>query len=537
MGRAHVTNEEAGRTARAILIDNGLALADVISIAAGAGQPVIGPAAVQRMEASQRFLASLADERRCIYGVTTGFGPLAGYRLEPGLGPELQRKLIYHLASGIGAPFPPRIVRAIMAVRLATLVQGRSAAAPAVAELLSACIACDLIPVIPEKGTVGASGDLTPLAHLALALIGEGQAWLSGTLLPSGQALAQAGLQPLVLDGRTALALVNGTAVMTGVAALNSAAAGRALDISCLHTVLFCEVLQGSASAFHEAHGRVRRQRGQIEVHRRLNTLAAGSAWLRPHADLPEILPVAPSDGVHELTAPLQDPYTLRCAPQILGAVWDVLAFHDGIVETEINAVTDNPIVLADEQRVIHGGNFQGQHVAFAADALATAVLKLAEYAERRIARLTDATMNAGLGPFLTGGRAGLDSGFMGAQVTASAQVAEMRTRAIPASVQSIPTNGNNQDIVSMGTIAARRCHEHLADLRLILAIEALALAQAVDLRRRVSDRNFAGKTAGWAEWVRSQAPFLAADRSLSTEIQALAQALDAQELECLLTG
>ena len=177
--------------------------------------------------------------------------------------------------------------------------------------------------------------------------------------------------------------------------------------------MLICE---GSASAFHEAHGRVRRQPGQIEVHRRLNAPAHGSAWLRPHADLPEILPTAPPDGVHALVAPLQDPYTLRCVPQTLGAVWDVLSFHDGIVETEINAVIDNPIVLSDEKRVIHGGNFQGQHVAFAANALATAVVKLAEYAERRIARLTDASMNTGLGPFLTGGRSGLDSGFMGAQ-------------------------------------------------------------------------------------------------------------------------
>jgi tyrosine ammonia-lyase len=516
----------------AVLFDDGITLRDVWALASGRAVPVLGTLALQRMARSAGFLDGLAAERRCIYGVTTGFGPLAGYRIEPALGPALQRKLIYHLASGVGAAFCRRVTRAIMAVRLATLAQGRSAVAPEVACLLAACLARDVVPVIPEIGTVGASGDLTPLAHLALALLGEGEVWGDGGRVASAAALAQAGLKTLTLAGRTALGLVNGTAAMTGLAALNSEAARLALDISFVHAVLYCEVLEGSASAFHEAHGRVRGQKGQIEAHARLNAIASLSAWLRPHADLPGLLPdaAAPS-GVHERVAPVQDPYTLRCAPQILGAVLDVLAFHDGIVETEINAVTDNPIVLAEEDLLVHGGNFQGQHVAFAADALAMAVVKLAEYAERRIARLTDSAMNKGLGPFLTGGLPGLDSGFMGAQVTSSALLAEMRTRAVPACIQSVPTNANNQDTVSMGTIAARRCRDQLTDLRRILAIEALALAQAADLRRLAQSRPFAPATSRWVAWVREGARFVGEDRPLSGEIERLAQRFDRAEI------
>jgi len=518
-----------------IIADEGLDLHEVRRIAQGQALVTFGATARTRMLASENFLSGLAAERRCIYGVTTGFGPLAGYRLEPEFGTQLQRKLVYHLATGVGSPLAPDVARAIMTIRLVTLLRGRSAVSPDVADLLCSCLNNDLVPVIPEKGTVGASGDLTPLAHLALVLMGEGQAWLNGQLMPSDQALSIVGLAPLTLAGRTALALVNGTAAMTAIAVLNAAETSRAMAICCTHAVLFCEVLEGCATAFHEAFGRIRPHAGQIEAHRRLNAIAKGSMRLRPHEDLPAMLPESAADGVHAYTAPHQDPYTLRCAPQILGAVFDVFTFHDGIVTTEINAVTDNPVILADEMSVLHGGNFQGQHVAFAADAQSIAVVKLAEYAERRIARLVDATMNKGLSTFLTGGRPGLDSGLMGAQVTASALVAEMRSRAIPVSLQSIPTNGNNQDTVSMGTIAARRAREQIADLFFILAIEAIALAQAVDLRRAADARSFAPCTTTWAAWVRSHSPFLAEDRPLSSEITAIAQRLQQDDLSNLL--
>ena len=514
-----------------ILGDDGLRLDEIVQIARGQARVTFGPAARDRMLASERFLADLAAERRCIYGVTTGFGPLAGYRLEPGLGAELQRKLVYHLATGVGAPLPREVTRAVMAIRLATLIQGRSAVAPAVARLLCDCLDADLVPLIPEKGTVGASGDLTPLAHLALALMGEGEAWLAGELMPSNQALSRAGLAPLTLAGRTALALVNGTAVMTGIAALNTAAAGRAIEVCFTHAVLYGELLEGSATAYHEALGRVRPHPGQVEAHRRLNRIARGSERFRPHRDLPDMLPTHDAEDVHTDAPPLQDPYTLRCAPQILGAVLDVFSSHDATVEIEINAVTDNPIILADEGCVLHGGNFQGQQIAFAADMQSIAVVKLAEDAERRIARLLDVTMNKGLGPFLTGGRPGLDSGLMGAQVTASALVAEMRSRATPVSIQSIPTNANNQDTVSMGTIAARRAREQLADLFQILAIEAIGLAQAVDLRKRQDTRAFAPSTARWAAWVRERTCFIGEDRPLSSEIQMLARQLECDVL------
>ena len=526
MGTKH--SENSGRT---IIADDGFSLDDVLRISRRQARVTFGTAASERMLASERFLAGLAIERRCIYGVTTGFGPLAGYRIEPELGTSLQRKLVYHLATGVGLPLAADIVRAIMSVRLAALVRGHSAISPEVVDLLCGCLNNDLVPVIPEKGTVGASGDLTTLAHLALVLMGEGSAWLNGQLMPADQALSTTGLKPLSLKGRTALALVNGTAAMTGIAALNAAAASQAMNICCIHAVLYCEVLEGAATAFHEAFGRIRPHVGQIEAHRRLNALSHDSGRLRPHRDLPDLLPDSLDDGIHSYINPLQDPYTLRCAPQILGAVIEVFTFHDNIIETEINSVTDNPVVFVDEEMVLHGGNFQGQHVAFAADAQSMAVVKLAEYAERRIARLVDPVMNKGLSAFLTGGRPGLDSGLMGAQVTASALVAEMRSRAIPVSIQSIPTNGNNQDTVSMGTIAARRARDQIEDLFHILAIEAIALAQAFDLRQNKDVKPFASSSTTWVKKVRECVSFLAEDRSLSAEIDKLSHALQHNDL------
>jgi tyrosine ammonia-lyase len=489
-------------TDKALTIDTVAAIAD--------GAPVtVGDRTRARMAASERFAREQVDGGRGVYGWTTGFGPFLDHNVGAAAGPVLQRRLLAHLATGTGAPLPTRTVRAVMAARLGTLALGTSAARPAVADQLAAALNDGVVPVVPAQGTVGASGDLTPLAHIALALTGEGEADVDGARLPAATALERCGLAPLALAGRDGLALVNGTSAMTGVAALNSVAARRACETAILHAALYTRVMGGTERAFDARLGAIRPHPGQQHVHTRLTDLLDDPTAFWKSAEQ------------------LQDPYTLRCAPQILGAVHDQLGWHDATVATELGSVTDNPIFLPADEAVIHGGNFQGQHVAFAADGLSNAVLKIAELAERRLARVTDPALNNGLPAFLAGGTPGLDSGFMGAQVTASALLAEMRTKAVPASVQSVPTNANNQDIVSMGTIAARKTADLLNDCFKILAIEAMALTQAAELRAGgPPEPDPERPLASWCAWVRAHSPALTTDRPLAGEIGELAARL-----------
>lgn len=497
------------------------------AVADGRRGVVVGADSRARMARAADFACERVAAGAQIYGWTTGFGPLAEHKVAPEADAALQYKLLAHLATGVGAPFPPRQARAIMAARLGTLCLGGSGVRPAVAQMLADCLNVDLIPAVPQKGTVGASGDLTPLAHIALVLHGEGTAWLDDRERTAASALEAAGLAPLALSGRTGLALVNGTDAMTGVAALNGVDTLRATQIATLHAVLYVRALGSTTAAFDPGLGAVRPHPGQRRAHRDLAALAAA---VPPWRSAPDVQAGA---GLAE-DAPLQDAYTLRCAPQILGAVHDALAYHDNLVTTELASVTDNPVFRPETGDVLHGGNFQGQHVAFASDTLAMAVIKLAELAERRVARLTDAALNRGLPPFLTGGRAGLDSGLMGAQVTATALLAEMRTRALPASVQSVPTNANNQDVVSLGTIAARKVAALLDDLFALLAIEALALAQAADLLASATGGTARPASsdpgAAWVALVRRTSPYLTADRPLHEDIGYLAAKLRAHD-------
>ena len=473
------------------------------------GCPVrLGDLSRASMAESEAFARRIVEKGDKVYGWTTGFGPLVAHDVARTDTATLQKRLLAHLATGTGPPLPVRDVRALMTARLGTLALGASAARPAVADQLVAALNRGLTPVVPSQGTVGASGDLTPLAHLALVLSGEGEAWIGDDRVPATQALARHGMEPLELQGRDGLALVNGTDAMTGIAALNGGAAQRAQAIAILHAALYTRVMGGTDRAFDDRLGVVRPHPGQMHVHHMLTMMLQDPT------------------GKWSTQEPLQDAYTLRCAPQVLGAVQDQLDAHDRTVDIELRSVTDNPVFLPREDAVLHGGNFQGQHIAFASDTLTNAVIKIAELAERRVARLTDRTLNNGLPPFLTDGTAGLDSGFMGAQVTASALIAEMRTRAIPASVQSVPTNANNQDIVSMGTIAARKASDTLTDCYRILAIEAMALTQAVELRTGslpVSGQN--RPLAAWCHEVRARSPHLSEDRALSAEIETLAAA------------
>ena len=490
---------------------------DIHDIATGVCDAYLGAAAAADMRASHDALQRMVADRRRIYGVSTGFGPLASQPVAPEHAEQLQQNLVYHLCSGVGAPLSVAHTRAMIAARASSLARGRSGIGAPLFQRLLDCLALDLVPVVPELGTVGASGDLTPLAHVALALLGEGEMWHHGVRVPSRDALRAAGLAPVTFGHKEGIALVNGTSCMTGIAAVNAERAQRAAELALRLAVVHAECLGGRREAWDPRLGQARPHAGQVRAHERLQQLTAGGTRL--------VAPVADEGSLPGHEVP-QDPYTMRCVPQLVGAVLDVLRFHDDTVTTELQSATDNPLIFAEDDAVVHGGNFYGQPVAFASDALFLGVTKLAIHAERCLAQLTDGARNRGLPPFLRGGPAGLNSGFMGAQVTASALVAELRTRAVPASIQSVPTNADNQDVVSMGTIAARKAAGAIELVHLVLAIQALALAQAAELRGGAALHGFAPSSQRLIGWIRSHHPPLLDDRPLSADIESMARRL-----------
>ena len=510
-------------TGNPITLDPGsVDLPQLEAVAHGSGCELSEPAMV-RVNVSHRRLERYLDENRRIYGVTTGYGPLANTMVGRDHAQALQRNLVAHLSSGVGAPLERDQTRATMAARATALGLGHSGVSPEAIKLLLQCLNADAIPVVPSMGTVGASGDLTPLAHIAGALMGEGEmCHRNGPPEPAAEVLSRLGFEPFTPGGKDALALVNGTSAMTGIAGLNGMLAERALKWSCLITAAHGQALNHHQEAWHPAFGAVRPHGGQQRLHRWLNALDD------PDGDAPptDAETIAEST-LEQLEQPIQDPYSIRCAPQLLGAVSDQLDWHNQVVTTELNSVTDNPILPDEVDGVLHGGNFYGQHVAFASDALANAVITMGVHAERRIARLSNPRLNQGLPAFLQAEKNGLQSGFMGAQVTASALLAEMRTQATPASIQSIPTNGDNQDVVTMGTIGARRTHHLMGLLFRLLAIDALMATQALELRAASSGADGASKAiAGLCAWVRRHAPPLKDDRALSREIEVTAEAM-----------
>jgi len=485
-------------------VNGDLALEDVERVAQADVQVTLAEAARTRVIAAREVVETAVREQRVVYGITTGFGALAEVVIPQERIRELQVNLIRSHAAGVGEPLPQDETRAIMLLRANVLALGHSGVRPVVIELLLECLNRGVHPVIPSRGSVGASGDLAPLSHLALVLIGEGEAMYRGERMSGAEALRRAGLEPLVLEAKEGLALNNGTQVHTGIGLLALLRAERALETLEVAGAMSLEGLRGTPDAFDEAIQRVRPQRGQRVSAARLRTLLADSEIRESHRyDDPRV----------------QDAYSLRCMPQVHGAARQALGFVREVLEVEANSATDNPLVFPESGRVISGGNFHGQPVSQALDLLAIAVADVGAISERRIARLVDPTLS-GLPPFLTND-AGVSSGFMLAQIVAAALVTHLRLRAHPASTDSVPTDNNKEDHVSMGVAAALKAREAVALLETMAALELMTAAQALEFLKPL--RPGRGVAVAY-EQVRAVVPKLEQDRVLAPDIAALEQ-------------
>ncbi len=488
-----------------------LALDAVGHVAAGA-PAALGADVHERLRRSHRQLESLAKAGRVVYGLNTGCGPLCDRPVPPADAARFQLNLVRSHASGLGPAHGPAVVRATMLVRAHSLAQGRSGVRPVVVDTLLAMLNADLLPVVPETGSVGASGDLVELAHVAQAVAGEGQVDWCGRRVAASAAFADAGLVPVVLEGREALALMNGTACETAQAALMVLGAEQLVAAAETTAALVIEVFGGNPEAFDaRVHG-ARPHPGQQASAAHLRALLAGSGRLRD----------AEVRGGPE-RGPVQDAYTLRCVPQVLGAVRATLAHVRDVVAIELNAVTDNPTFFPEDDVVLHAGNFHGQPIALAVDHAKVALAEIALFSERRLARLLDPATNGGLPPFLIRDRPGVRSGLMGLQYCASSTVAENSVLAHPASLGSVPTNANNQDVVGMGTVAVRQARRLLENARRVVAIELLAAAEAADL---VGTAAFGAATRAAHAAVRAVVPPLLEDRPLGEDVERLVAAL-----------
>jgi len=464
----------------------------------------------ERVRAARAVIERAVERGEPIYGVNTGFGNLANVRIDDSDLETLQERLVLSHAAGMGEPLEAVAVRGMLLLRANTLARGHSGVRDVVIDRLLALLNAGLHPVVPSRGSVGASGDLAPLAHLALALLGRGEVFDRDRRRPATEALAEAGIEPLRLRVREGLGLINGTQAMTALLALSVLEARRLVRIADLVGALSTDALRGTDAAFdariHQARGQV----GQIASGANLQRLLSGSAIRESHR-LEDVR--------------VQDPYSVRCMPQVHGAVRDVLADVERKVEIELNAATDNPLVFAQQDESISGGNFHGEPMALAADFLAIALAELGSISERRTEKLTNDAFS-GLPPFLVA-NAGLNSGFMMAQVTAAALVSENKTLAHPASVDSIPTSADKEDHVSMGMWAALKLRSVVRNVRSILAIELAAAAQGVDLLRPLRSSaplealhaDLRARVARWDE-DREMAPDLAAaERFLAADV------------------
>jgi histidine ammonia-lyase len=492
-----------------VLTGEDLTLPDVWAVAVDGEKAELDESARARMRSARELVDGVRGEHT--YGVNTGFGRFVSAHIPEELGEELQLRLLRSHACGVGEPYPDDVVRAAMLLRANALAKGFSGARIVTVELLLECLNRGVLPHVPARGSVGASGDLAPLAHLSLPLVGEGQATVGGELVGGAEALRAVGLEPIRLASKEGLSLVNGTQFMAAMASLGVVRARRLAATADLGCALSLESLQGSRTSFLPAVHRARPLKGQQESAANVWRLLEGSAIIESH----------------RWCGRVQDAYSLRCAPQVHGASRDLIDYVEATVAVELNAATDNPLVLVENGLIVSAGNFHGQPLAFALDALAMAVAELASISERRVERMVNPTLSEGLPPFLVE-EGGLNSGFMIPQYVAAALVSENKVLAHPASVDSIPTSAGQEDHVSMGNAAGLKALRVLDNAEHALAIELLAGAQAIEFLAPLQP---GGGVRAVHDAVRAISPRLVEDRSLSADIELVADAIRSGEI------
>jgi histidine ammonia-lyase len=474
----------------------------------------------RRVALARQAIEVFAKRRQVVYGITTGFGAFCDRVIDPAQTTQLQHNIVMSHAVGVGAPLETPVVRAMMLIRANTLAKGHSGCRIELIDLLLRLLERGVHPLVPRQGSLGASGDLAPLAHMALVMIGLGEAEFQGQILPGSEALAAAGLTPMQLQAKEGLALTNGTALMAALGALAVDEAENAACVADVAGALSLEALHGTTTAFDARLQSVRPHPRAVECAAHLRQLLVGSSFVRQA----EIDVQAPLSGVSREP---QDAYTLRCIPQVHGACHDAIKYARWVVEIELNAATDNPLIFVDEETgqadVISGGNFHGEPLAIAYDYLALALTELGNISERRLSRLTDGASNRHVLPDFLTRDGGLNSGFMLVQYTAAALASENKSLSHPASADTIPTSANWEDHVSNGPIAARQARRVLRNVETILAIELLAAAQGIDLRgESVADAHLGLGTAIAYDLIRREVPFLEQDDVMYPHIEAV---------------
>ncbi len=466
----------------------------------------LDPAALERVKKSRLAVEKIVREDRTVYGINTGFGNFSDVSIDEKDTKALQLHLIRSHACGVGEKFPEVVSRAMVLLRLNALLKGFSGIRQEVLERFAYMINNRIHPVIPQQGSLGASGDLAPLSHLALVLLGEGFVWQGDKHKPASEVWLEHGLEPIVLEAKEGLALINGTQAMTAQGVINYLEAESLAYDSEWIASMTMEALQGITDAFHPAIHEARGYPEQVEVAERMRNLLAGSKLTTVQGEIR-----------------VQDAYSIRCIPQVHGASWQVLNYVKEKLEIEMNAATDNPLIFDDGDTIVSGGNFHGQPIAFAMDFLKIGVAELANISERRIERLVNPHLNEGLPPFLSP-QPGLQSGAMILQYSAASLVSENKTLAHPASVDSIPSSGNQEDHVSMGTIGARHAHSIIKNARNVLAIEALCAMTACSIR---GEERMAPKTRSEFDKLREIVKPIDEDRIFTPDIEAIAHYLE----------
>lgn len=498
--------EKKGLAVKTIRINSeGMTVRALVAISREGAPVELTDSAVKAIAKTRGLVEKWIDGEKVIYGMTTGFGALSDVTISKKQTHQLQKNIIMSHAAGVGRPFNEETVRAVMALRIKDLANGHSGIRLETVNFLIELLNRGVCPVVPEQGSVGASGDLAPLAHLALVLIGQGEAKFKDETLSGEDALAACRMKPIHLAAGEGLALVNGTQVMTALGALAADDADRLAKNADIAAAMSLEVLMGSRTEFDPRIHRVRPHPGQTDSADNLYRITQNSEIISSHKDCDRV----------------QDAYTLRCSPQVHGASKDAIRYARGVLEIEMNASTNNPIIFAENEEFLLGGNFHGQPVALALDFLCIGVAELANISERRIERLVNPQLS-GLPAFLVKD-GGLNSGFMIAQYTAAALVSENKVLSHPASVDSIPTSANKEDHVSMGTISARKCRDVVQNADQVIAIEFLCAAQAMDLFT-----NMKPGTGTWQAYrtIRDVVNPLVTDRVLSVDIERVADLL-----------